>query len=409
MVTVSTGDMAYQKVLRDCDYGCKRIAYDAFCKALMIIAITAWPDLEDQAAFGEILGRIAAVAPRESNREVLTDDIMLNANVVRTLDQFKPALQDLFYACCTRHLDNAMQARGGLGTIRARERTYQKYSCSQGMSKRSDFNLGNLLARQDFSHRRSVSSFTGSCRTSDSTCETGSFKGMVVYSEHSDAEDQSQLPSSKSTSHPAFCEADEYEEHCETEEVELCPADDDTANSADVACGDTLPAGSSLLIEQRSIAQQMDEKCPMPRSEQTNGFTISLEDTQLSTANGHPVVEGRERLMSIDQMNIMCKELGVIPDLLTRAEIASIFKNAQYTGFSQGHGSSLCGLLTYEEFSDAVGQMAVTAYSKPPFAEEYLEAHEKVEAFLLRVLPADARVLREKFLYGRLGRQSSEL
>jgi len=239
MVTVSTGDMAYQKVLRDCDYGCKRIAYDAFCKALMIIAITAWPDLEDQAAFGEILGRIAAVAPRESNREVLTDDIMLNANVVRTLDQFKPALQDLFYACCTRHLDNAMQARGGLGTIRARERTYQKYSCSQGMSKRSDFNLGNLLARQDFSHRRSVSSFTGSCRTSDSTCETGSFKGMVVYSEHSDAEDQSQLPSSKSTSHPAFCEADEYEEHCETEEVELCPADDDTANSADVAFVET--------------------------------------------------------------------------------------------------------------------------------------------------------------------------
>lgn len=400
-VTSAVADMAFQKVLRDCDYGCKRIPYDLFCKALMLVAISAWPHLDDQSAFMEILGRIVAVTPKEPIRDVLADDIMLDANVVRTLDQFKPALQDLFHACCTRHLDNAMQARSGLGTIRARERTYQKYSSTQGMSKRSD--LGHLLTGHSLSRRRSTSSFTGSCRTSDSTCETGSYKGLVVYSEHSDAEDQlSQLPSSKSNSHPTFCEVDEYQEHCE--EVEL--SNDDTANSADVVCGDTLPAGSSLLIEQRSIAQQMDDKCPLPRSEPPSGI---IENMHISFTNGHPVVDGRDRLMSVDQMLIMCKELGVVPDFLTRVEIVSIFKNAQYTGFSQGHGSSLYGLLTYEEFSDAVGQMAVTAYSKSPFAEEYFEAHEKVEAFLLRVLPADARALRERFLYGRLGRSNNDL
>jgi len=133
----------------------------------------------------------------------------------------------------------------------------------------------------------------------------------------------------------------------------------------------------------------------------TYGGVLEETQSQVSYINGAPTLRDRHRRMSIDQMMFMCTRLGIVPDFATRLEVITVFKRAQHTGFSHGTGSSLHGYLSYEEFVDAIGQLAIGAYSKQPFAEEHPEAHEKVEAFLLRMLPTDQRDLLEKFLYGR--------
>jgi len=120
--------------------------------------------------------------------------------------------------------------------------------------------------------------------------------------------------------------------------------------------------------------------------------------------NGAPVIKNRRKFMSFDQLMLLCKELKVVPDLLTRFEVSQVFKNAQCAGAPSLHGSSIHGYLSKEAFVDAAGQLAIEAYSKQPFSEEYPAAHEKIHAFFLTVLPSSSREVHERFLYGCNGR-----
>jgi len=129
-----------------------------------------------------------------------------------------------------------------------------------------------------------------------------------------------------------------------------------------------------------------------------------LSQDPYTYASGHPVIKNRRRHMSINQMLQLCKELKITPDLLSRSEAVRIFKRAQCAGSHNNHGSSLYGYLSSEAFMDAAGQLALEAYSKQPFNEEYPEPHEKIHAFFMSVLPSSSREVHERFLYGCSGR-----
>ena len=74
-------DIIFQRVLHDTDYGGKRLTYDFFCKALCLVAAKTYPNLDWEAAMGELLNRIAASAqdPLELADEM---DFSLDPNVL---------------------------------------------------------------------------------------------------------------------------------------------------------------------------------------------------------------------------------------------------------------------------------------------------------------------------------------
>jgi hypothetical protein len=101
-----------------------------------------------------------------------------------------------------------------------------------------------------------------------------------------------------------------------------------------------------------------------------------------------------KQLLFEEQFEDMCKELRIVPELVTRREALSIFRRGQNTG-TDGIG------LSSGVFMDVVAECAITAYSKPPYGEVYASAHEKIYAFLMAVMPSTSRDLHERFLYSR--------
>lgn len=391
VVSLASADLVFHKVLHDMEFGSVRLTYDLFCKALLLVAQQAYPALDNQAAFAELLAQVAVVAAakQEASQPADTPDLLLDPSVVVTLDNFKPALYDLFRTVCTAKLDNPGKARPGLGSIRTRERTYLKYAGSQGASS------GEPV--RSHAGRHSVSSMS-SCRTSDSTCEPSSLRdcGMETLRTGSEQSDENEvvrtalrgmgLREDWETSLPDNQETVLTQE--EQEQEELCQEPMPGEDGADGAAQHRrVPTGSYWRNRMDTSYDYLGQ--------------LEGSQSQVSYVNGAPMLRDRTRRLSIDQMMLMCTCLGIMPDFVTRLEVIAIFKRAQHTEFSQGLGSSLYGYLTYEEFVDAIGQLSIEAYSKQPFKEEYPEAHEKVEAFLLRMLPKDQRTLQELFHYGR--------
>jgi hypothetical protein len=157
-------------------------------------------------------------------------------------------------------------------------------------------------------------------------------------------------------------------------------------------------AGGVSFAETLSMSRGMS-----PRSTMLSLSPKEKKKDPYLYANGAPVIRNRRQNMSCDQLINLCKETRVLPELLTRLEVVKVFKRAQCTGLSSAHGSSMHGYLSRETFVDAMGQLAIEAYSKEPFCDEYPETHEKIYAFLLNHLPDKKRKVQmhDRFLYGR--------
>jgi hypothetical protein len=138
------------------------------------------------------------------------------------------------------------------------------------------------------------------------------------------------------------------------------------------------------------------------QSAQTEEESLRVEEESVQAGSDDfaTVPQKKRANMSLEQFLMFNKELMIVPDMLSRLEVIAIFKRSQNTTSSQGHGSSLRGLLSCEEFIDATTQIAIAAYSKEPFANEHPNAHKKIEGFFKKRFPADVRELRERFLYG---------
>uniref|UniRef100_A0A7S4VAZ4 EF-hand domain-containing protein n=1 Tax=Alexandrium monilatum TaxID=311494 RepID=A0A7S4VAZ4_9DINO len=393
-ISLADADIIFRKVLHHADYCGKRLTYETFCKALYLAALAIRPDLDSEAALADMVARVAAAAPEESQDN--NTDYMLDANVLLVLDHFKPALWDLFRAFCSRNLGQAGGPRRGEGTVRLGERTFRRHTQD---TLRSTLTLGGTRGEGGLSELSPSSDLAQSPQRRPRLSAPAGMKSPGL--------DGSLL------SPFALGKLEEHEHEANYE--------------ADAGGGFTTPRqrpwGEDRLQPPHGTVSPKDTFDRRPRGSQSPPPAIdkfsalfspnstmqsfrasmcSLTQTQdtFTYANGAPVIKNRRHYMSADQFLLLCKDLKIMPDLLTRLEIVKIFKRAQCTGASSSHGSSIHGFLNRDAFVDAVGQLAIEAYCKEPYGNEFPEAYEKVHGFLARVLPTNSHEAHERFLYG---------
>jgi len=427
-IKLAEADVIFLKVLHDCDYGGKRLSYDLFCKALYLASRACRPDLSGEAAFSELIARIVSAAPEDSKRIDEKEDLMLDANVVRVLDYYKPALFDIFHSFCNRNLGNVSDGSPGSGTIRLSERTFWKHTQDMvtGFTTMNR-TLGGTLGGGSKAGN-SVNRPGAFCITEEATvAASGSpHDGDATNIGSSALSSAPVSPSAQATSSsggagcPPVLEGAEVDDKYATSEavnghdsglsIYIQNAEADAGGGyAELR---PLPRAPASLVQAEAEPIYEEQLLPSLALGRIPGGQLTASNTLVSAvgsiatqdpymyANGAPVIKNRRRHMSIQQMFLMCKELQIIPDLLSRTEVTNIFKRAQCAGSHSSHGSSKYGYLNAESFIDAAGQCAIEAYSKSPFSEEYPEAHEKVHAFLMNILPRGSREAKERFLYG---------
>mmetsp|Transcript_41314 Transcript_41314/g.86399 ORF Transcript_41314/g.86399 Transcript_41314/m.86399 type:complete len:582 (+) Transcript_41314:2-1747(+) len=438
-IDLPEADIIFRKVLNSCDYGGRRLTYELFCKGLYLVAQSARPTLDGEAALVELLGRIISICVEEPQRPEDTADHMLDANVLLVLDHFKPALHDLFRTFCQRNLSNISDISHGIGTVRIRERTIWKHT--QDTMLGSTCGAGGLM--------------TGASRFGDAGASRATQDAQQLR--------QRVMAAGEGLPGEAWGSLEEEPDQGEDEQADCAGA---SANSeADAGGGYATPRSRDMyqaglspsLLEQRAGYPVLLGAAALASSAGTNsspgagasglgssgaGGTCDRDHVlawaesrgwhsatqRLSTcsgtgtgtyagraasttaqdpyiyANGAPIIRNRRHHMSVDQFTELCKELKIMPELISRQEVVKVFKRAQLAGLPTNHASSLYGYLSKESFVDAAGQAAIEAYSKEPFCDEYPAPHEKIHAFFLRVLPGSSREMHDRFLYGCGGR-----
>jgi hypothetical protein len=288
-VELAKADSIFAKVLHDCNYGCKTLTYDLFCKALYIVAITATPSIAVEEAFAQMIERVVAAMPPLDTDGHRGDggDPLLDPHVLLTLDRFKPLLMELFHTFSGRGLDNPVEVTPGVGTVRARERT-----CWD----RSGLRFSTTM---------------------EATATLGG-------------------------------------------------------------------AGAAIL---NSISEAEE--------------TISQIGDPYLYASGLPVIADRKNHLPARQLLLMCRELGVTPEYLTGVEVMNIFKSTQVASSKSDHGGSAHDFLSSDKFVDAMALIALKAYSKSPYSEEYPGPHERIYAFLAQFLPKTKMQISERFANDR--------
>jgi len=402
-ITQAEADVIFLKVLHDCDYGGKKFNYELFCKGLYLVAQSAAPDLDGEQAFAELIYRIVSMAPEDPKRMQDTPDPMLDANVLLVLDHFKPTLLELFSNYCGRNLANSSQGSHGMGTVRISEKTVWRHTTQSLIN--STWAHGSTLGLND------------TLGQSSRPPNHGALEPPLEESE--EAAEEAAAAEDGAAQAPANAEDGEGDTASRTALA--------VANGDADAGGGGGAAGSSQAAQRRGV-QSETLAGPGAFSPPMGGGTCSLSlaafgrngtitamgntilsSTSRSTrsqepyayANGAPVPKDRLRNMSLDQLLLMCRELKIIPELLSKVEIVNIFKKAQLAGSHSNHGSTAYGYLSAEAFIDAIGQLALDAYSKQPYSEEYPEPHERIHAFFTLVIPPSSRMKKnERIAYG---------
>jgi len=422
-ITLASADVIFLKVLHDCDYGGKRLTYDLFCKALYLVSRALRPDLGGEAAFSELLTRISSAAPEDPTRLDPAPDLMLDANVLLVLDHFKPALYDVFHTFCNRQLANPAHASPGSGSVRLSERTFWKHTQdSQNLSSMGT-NLSSFgRSRMDSTNggRANSSAKAGLAQLNEEPASNDG-DNVAPVAAVCDSTQAAAAAGAVPSGGGGSVEAAEKLDSQDSEAAETVECEADAGGGyAEIS---TRPVMQGDMVEP-IFEDRITPSSGGPLMQQSSGFGGSLlpgntfmsaSNTMYSGtsqdpyqyANGQPVIKNRKRHMSVNQMLLLCKELKIMPDLLSRLEIVKIFKRAQCAGSHTSHGSSLYGYLTAEAFMDAAGQLALEAYAKSPYSEEYPAPHEKIQAFWVSILQKDCRTSREvheRFLYGCSGR-----
>lgn len=457
-VPLAQADIVFRKVLHDCDYGGKRLTYELFCKAMYIVAQQCRQDLDSEAAFAELLAGLVAIAPEE-NPALDQKDLMLDPHVNLVLDNFKPALFDLFKTFCGRNLSNPADASHGTGLTRIRERTVWKHTqdtmlSGTHMTSASFYRGGSMASRGGtlgLGGRSTASQVASASANSAYALDSGYpsngstpvGNGNLDDNGNDVGEEKLEIPSPSANSEadagggyasprgrqPQDSEADEQKSGGDLQQQlndmqrvqqaqQLSLKDQHLQQQENLVAeyqkrmqpGDAEAQQNQLTLQRPQSGgggfggTMMTDRTGTVCSSVASKSSATTQDPYVY-ANGAPVIRNRNKHMSIDQLQAMCRELKIFPELLNRVEIVNIFKRAQCAGASSSHGqSSLYGFLNSEAFVDCAGQIALEAYSKSPYAEEYPAPHEKISAFFLNVLPGSSREVRDRFLYGCGGR-----
>jgi len=414
--SMAEADIIFRRVLHDSDYGGKRLTYDYFAKALCLVAANVYPDLGWEDGMSELLARIAAQAEEAQANSPQHEpvDFSLDPNVLLVLDHFKLALQDLFRSFARRQLPGPTDARVGAGTTRLRERSIWKHT------------QDTIFATRNSTFSGYKDGLDGGSEGYD-TFRQPQGQGMTSFEQ--DQEDSSILPAvqegveserSESFSPPqrrpealGNAEADAgggYAEASPRRNRSL-PAG---ALQGGIHGNGASPGGSPGGQHQQPVLEWATNRgwCSPGRtggsvasgSRQGTWAPSSTQNDPYSYANGSPMIKHRKSFMSLEQMLSLCKELKIVPDLLSRQALVKIFKRVQCAGSASQHGGSNFGYLSQEAFVDAMGQIAVEAYTQEPYCDEFPAAHEKIHAFMMVKLPCNNRAMRDRFFYGCQGR-----
>lgn len=353
-MSLADADIIFRKVLHHSEHCGKRLTYEPFCKALFLAAIAARPDLELEAALVEMLARVASAAPEESKQPKETADYMLDANVLLVLDRFKSQLWDLFKSFCGRNLGNVAGPTAGHGTVRLRERTFWKHTQDTLLTSRRG---------------RSCSPTRG--------------QGLIGLSKFHDA--PSPCCTTKARDE-GFMTPPRTERRSASPPHSWIPNDRTCLGSP--ASGSPLSGSPSL---QRIGLGGLSLSC--------SGMSGNSAMSPYEYMNGAPVIKNRRRHMSLDQLLSLCKDLKIVPEHLSRLKVMHIFKRAQSAGL-HAHGSSIYSFLTHEAFVDAIGQIAIEAYSKEPYCNEFPALHDRIHWFFFRFLPGKTTDAHDRMHYG---------
>ncbi|CAJ1404195.1 unnamed protein product, partial [Effrenium voratum] len=385
-LALADADIIFQRVLHDTDYGGKRLTYDFFCKALCLVAVSIYPDLDWEAAMGELLNRIAAEAEEAQAASDEPGDFSLDPNVLLVLDHFKPKLHDLFRSFARRSLPGPTDARAGTGTTRLKERSIWKHTQDTIFASRaSSCILGTRDDIDPSAPEEEALSPTGSSAAAlpaVQECDTEAHEG--AKSEEPALPSQVASPKRRAPALPSA--------------------------AVDSRGGVASPRAGPAQSGQSLLAWAENKGWCSPVSPDSKRSTMSSRGKWSPVANdpytyacGSPTIKNRRSYMSLEQLFALCKELKIMPDFVSRQAVVRIFKRAQCAGSASAHGGSNFGFLSQEAFVDAMGRIAIQAYSEAPYCDEYPEPHEKIIAFLCDRLPG-IRTMRDRFLYGCSGR-----
>jgi len=400
--SLAVADIIFQRVLHDTDYGGKRLTYDFFCKALCLVAVNMYPNMDWEAAMGELLQRIATAAEEFQEQSAANEpaDFSLDPNVLLVLDHFKPKLHDLFGSFARRQLPSPMDARTGTGTTRLKERSIWKHTQDTVFASRaSSCMLGGTLREDDLPENQ------------DDSMSPGLPAVKEVFEEHTEGTgapesrpEQDSLDPNPEASLPHQVASPERGSPERRRRPQLPSGA--LSGSGFLSPKSGSASGQSLLAwaEQKGLCSPVSPDSRRSTTSSRAGKWSPAATDPYTYACGSPTMRNRRSFMSLEQLFALCKELKIMPDLMSRQAVVRIFKRAQCAGSASAHGGSNFGYLSQEAFVDAMGRIAIQAYTEEPYCDEYPEPHEKILAFLSDRLPGQIRTMRESFRYGCSGR-----
>eukprot|EP00440_Ansanella_granifera_P072693 gb/GFBE01078885.1/.p1 GENE.gb/GFBE01078885.1/~~gb/GFBE01078885.1/.p1 ORF type:complete len:619 (+),score=95.08 gb/GFBE01078885.1/:1-1857(+) len=424
--SLAEADIIFRRVLHDSDYGGKRLTYDYFCKALCLVAANVYPDLDWEEAMGKLLERIAAAA-EEAESQSTTEpipDFSLDPNVVLVLDHFKAALHDLFRSFARRQLPGPTDARQGAGTTRLRERSIWKHTQDTMFASRASTFAGGYGREDRLDSDQSpyfgpaVPGFESQGQDEDSQTVLPAVQECTESEKGESVSPQKpvNMPNSEADAGGGYAEAPMSSPRSSPRREQKpgrpsLPSASMLGQASSSGPSSPGPNGGSGNGSPSVLAWAQNRGWCSPGRTTSSMATGSRFGTwspssadPYTYANGSPIIKNRRSFMSLEQIMSLCKELKIVPDLVSRQSLVRIFKRVQCAGSASSHGGSNFGFLSQEAFVDAMGQIAVEAYTQEPYCDEYPSPHEKIHAFLSTKLPGHARTMRDRFLYGCSGR-----
>ncbi|OLQ08650.1 hypothetical protein AK812_SmicGene7830 [Symbiodinium microadriaticum] len=381
--SLAVADIIFQRVLHDTDYGGKRLTYDFFCKALCLVAVNMYPNMDWEAAMGELLQRIATAA--EALPETLGKTHFLvafpqqesNAQVppeISCIDQRElvalPAKHSDWLTPVEETLKNCHEVRAALQDLQLpqaiiadeaedEEEEDSSESCtleaededeSEGHSpgkmrtRQPEHDLFGSFARRQLPSPMDARTGTGTTRlkersiwkhTQDTVFASRASSCMLGGTFRDDDLPENQDETSMSPGLPAVKEV--FEEHSEATgapESDTRPEQDSLDPNPEASLPHQVASPERGSPERRRRPQ-------LPSGAFSgSGF--------LSPKSGPASGQNRRSFMSLEQLFALCKELKIMPDLMSRQAVVRIFKRAQCAGSASAHGGSNFGYLSQE-------------------------------------------------------------
>ncbi|CAE7721473.1 unnamed protein product [Symbiodinium pilosum] len=384
--SLADADIIFQRVLHDTDYGGKRLTYDFFCKALCLVAVNMYPNLDWEAAMGELLQRMAAAAEefQEQSGSNEPADFSLDPNVLLVLDHFKPKLHDLFSSFARRQLQNPMDARTGTGTTRLKERSIWKHTQDTIFASRaSSMMLGGTirddvdpLENQDESMSPglpAVKEVEGEANeaATEVAPEPADASRSVVLQDGLDPNPEASLPHQVASVASPSGNSPERRRRPQLPSGAL-----QGQGSGFLSKSMGSASGQSLLAwaEHKGLCSPVSPDSRRSTMSSRAGKWSPVQDPY-TYACGSPTIRNRRSFMSLEQLFALCKELKIMPDLMSRQALVRIFKRAQCAGSASAHGGSNFGYLSQEDDKEIPPTKLVTSDEVLPASSSSV-AHE---------------------------------